>query len=94
MAGELGVGGEALARNAWRGLSHVIFRGTLGVAPPPLAKAIDELDELDREAAERVAGEGATLAEAAGFSAVPAAVKQADKAWRTLLATAAERRGA
>ena len=92
VAGALGVSGEALVCNSWRGLSHVMFRGTLGVPPPPLAKAIDELDELDREAAEKLAGEGTALAEAAGFHAVPAAVKQGDKAWRTLLATAAERR--
>ena len=92
VAGALGVSGEALVCNSWRGLSHVMFRGTLGVVPPPLAKAIDELDSLDREAAEKLAGEGATLAEAAGFRGVAAAVKQDDKAWRTLLATAAERR--
>ena len=46
VAGALGVSGEALVCNSWRGLSHVMFRGTLGVPPPPLAKAIDELDEL------------------------------------------------
>ena len=92
VAGALGVSGEAVVCTSWRGLSHVMFRGTLGVVPPPLAKAIDELDELDRQAAEKLAGDGVALAQAAGFRAVPAAIKQDDKAWRMLLATAAERR--
>ena len=92
VAGTLGVGGDAVVCTSWTGFSHVFFRGTVGVIPKALEEAVDDLDELDRKAAETLAAEGAALAEAAGFQAVPAAVKQGDKAWRTLLATASERR--
>jgi nucleotide-binding universal stress UspA family protein len=91
-AAALGIGGKAIVCHAWAGLSHAVFHGNLGVAPAPLEKAIDELDELDRRAAERLAAEGAGIAEDAGFDATPAAVKEETKAWRALLAAAYERR--
>lgn len=91
-AGALGIGGRANVCHSWAGLSHAVMRGNFGVVPPPLGSAIDEIDELDREAAEKLAAEGARLAGSAGFDAVPAAVKQETKTWRTLLAAAEERR--
>ncbi|MBN1528100.1 MAG: universal stress protein [Thermoleophilaceae bacterium] len=90
-AAALGIGGQAVVCHSWSGMSHAMFHGNLGAVPPPLEKAIDDLDELDREAAERLAGEGARAAREAGFDAAPAAVKQEAKAWRTLLAVASER---
>ena len=91
-AAALSIQGHALVCHTWAGLSNVMFRGTLDPAPAPLAKAIDDLDRLDREEAERRAGEGAALARRAGFDAVPLAVKERRKTWRTLVETAAEHR--
>jgi nucleotide-binding universal stress UspA family protein len=91
VASALGIGGRAVVCHSWAGFSHAVFRGNLGLVPAPLGEAIDEIDELDRRAAEELAREGASLAAAAGFDAVPAAVKQETKAWRALLAAAVER---
>jgi len=91
VAGELGVGGEAVVCNSWAGVSRVLLHGPAGIAPAPLGDTIEELDELDLRAAEKIAGEGVSLAEAAGFTAaVPMAVKEQSKTWRTLLAAADE----
>jgi nucleotide-binding universal stress UspA family protein len=56
--------------------------------PGTLRQPAEELDEVDRRAAERIAEEGARLARAAGFDAEPLALREERKAWRTLLATA------
>jgi nucleotide-binding universal stress UspA family protein len=51
---------------------------------------VEDLDELDRQAGQRVAEEGAKLAREAGFEQVEArAVKQETKAWRAIVGMAA-----
>jgi nucleotide-binding universal stress UspA family protein len=91
VAGELGVGGDAVVCNSWPGSSHVLLRGPAGIAPELMGDAIQQLDGLDLRAAEKIAAEGVSLAEAAGFTtAIPMAVKEESKTWRTLLAAADE----
>ncbi|HEU0023502.1 MAG TPA: hypothetical protein VFQ12_02645, partial [Thermoleophilaceae bacterium] len=70
-AGALSIGGAALVCHAWAGLSRVMLRGSYDLLPAPLAEAVDELDELDRQAADRVADEGVQVARRAGFEAQP-----------------------
>ena len=74
--------------HAWTGLSRAVFHSNPGELPGALAEAAEELDALDREAAERVTAAGVRLASDAGFRAEPLAVREHRKTWRTLLEAA------
>lgn len=87
-AGGLLGGGRALVCHAWVGLSQTMLHGTGPLVPASFAGAVEELDQADREVAERIAVEGVRLASAAGFEAQPLAAKESHKTWRTLLAVA------
>jgi nucleotide-binding universal stress UspA family protein len=91
-AAALSLSGRALVCHVWAGMSQLVFRGTMGPGPVPLAKAVKEIDQLDAEAAEKRAQEGAELARAAGFSALPLPVKEEGKTWRTIVEAAARHR--
>jgi nucleotide-binding universal stress UspA family protein len=79
---------EALVCHTWVGLSQGLLRADPAMLPGALRERAEELDQVDRSAAERIAEEGARLARAAGFDAEPLAVREERKAWRTLLAAA------
>ncbi|HEX6582392.1 MAG TPA: universal stress protein [Thermoleophilaceae bacterium] len=81
-------GREALVCHAWRGLSSAIFRSDPGERPGALTEAAEELDALDREAAEGLAAAGVRQAADAGFRAEALAVCERRKTWRTLLEAA------
>ena len=83
-------GREAVACHAWTGLSRAIFHSDADDLPGALMEAAEELDALDREAAERSTAAGVRLASAAGFRAEPHAIRERRKTWRTLLAAADE----
>ncbi len=87
-ASALSLRGRALVCHSWSGMSQFVFRGTVGPGPAPLAGAVKEIDQLDAEAAEERAEEGAELARAAGFDALPLPVKEERKTWRTIVETA------
>ena len=91
-ASALSIDGRALVCHSWAGMSQVVFRGTIGPGPAPLSKAVKEIDQLDAEAAEKRAQEGAELARAAGFSALPLPVKEEGKTWRAIVEAAARHR--
>jgi nucleotide-binding universal stress UspA family protein len=91
-ASALSISGRALVCHSWAGMSQLVFRGPMGPGPAPLAKAVKEIDQLDAEAAEKRAEEGAELARAAGFSALPLPVKEEGKTWRTIVEAAARHR--
>lgn len=92
VAGRLLARREALICHAWIGLSQAMLHTDLARVPQALRGAAEELDEADREAAERVAAEGAQLARAAGFEARSLPVREERKTWRTLLAAAKRHR--
>jgi nucleotide-binding universal stress UspA family protein len=58
-----------------------------------MAEAVEELDETDVQAADRLADQGARLAREAGFDAEPLPLERGGKTWRTII-TAAHDRGA
>lgn len=91
-ASALSIGGHALVCHSLAGMSQLIFRGTMGPGPAPLAKAVEEIDQLDAEAAEKRAAEGVELARMAGFDALPLPVKEEGKTWRAIVETAAHHR--
>ena len=83
-------GREAIVCHTWAGLSRAIFRADPGDLPGALTEAAEELDALDRAAAERLTAAGVRLASAAGFRAAPLAIRERHKTWRTLLEAADE----
>jgi nucleotide-binding universal stress UspA family protein len=91
-ASALSIRGPALVCHSWAGMSQLVFRGMMGPGPAPLAKSVKEIDQLDAEAAEKRAAEGAELARSAGFDALPLPVKEEGKTWRTIVETAARHR--
>jgi nucleotide-binding universal stress UspA family protein len=91
-ASELSIRGRALVCHTWAGMSQLVFRGAMGPGPAPLSKAVEEIDELDAQAAERRAMEGAELARTADFDALPLPVKEDGKTWRAIVETAADQR--
>ena len=81
---------EAVVCHAWTGLSRAIVRSDAGELLGALMEAAEELDALDREAAEGLAAAGVRQATDAGFRAEPLAVRERRKTWRTLLEAAGE----
>lgn len=84
-------GREAVVCHAWTGLSRAIFHADASELPGALMESAEELDALDREAAERVTAAGVRLASQAGFRAEPLAMRESRGTWRTLLEGAAAR---
>lgn len=82
-AGRVLAAREALVVYVWAGISHLLLN------PRSQDKALRDLalevDAPDREQAERLAAEGARLAQDAGFEARTLAVEQLDKVWRAIL---------
>ena len=70
-------------------MSELALRGTMGPGTPQLAKAIEEIDQRDAQAASQRAAEGVDLARAAGFDAEPLPVKENGRTWRAIIDTAA-----
>jgi nucleotide-binding universal stress UspA family protein len=87
-AGRLLAGRPAVVCHVWTGLSQMLLHADPGELPGVLREAAEELDQADREAADKVAAEGVQRAMAAGFEARPLPVRRGRKAWRTLLAEA------
>ena len=90
VAGQLLVGRKAVVCHAWSGTSQAVFRTPPSGLPGVLADAATELDEYDREAAEKVAAQGVELARSAGFDAKPFAERRETKTWRAILRAADE----
>jgi nucleotide-binding universal stress UspA family protein len=88
VAGRLLAAREALVCHTWVGLSTAMLHTNPFDLPQGLREPAEEVDEADREAAERVAAEGAQRARAAGFNAQPLSVREERKTWRALLAEA------
>jgi nucleotide-binding universal stress UspA family protein len=89
VAGRLLGGRSAIVCHVWTGTSQAVFRTPPSGLPGVLKDAAEELDEFDRETAERVAAEGAELARSAGFDAEAVAERRETKTWRRLLDAAA-----
>ena len=83
-------GREAMVCHTWTGLSRTVFHADARELPGALMEAAEELDALDREAAERSTAAGVRLASAAGFRAEPLTIPARRKTWRTLLEAADE----
>ena len=83
-------GRQALGCHAWKGLSRAIFQSDAGDLPGALMEAAEELDALDRDAAERLTAAGVRLASDVGFRAEPLPMRERRKTWRTLLEAADE----
>jgi nucleotide-binding universal stress UspA family protein len=88
VAGRLLPGRQALVCHAWTGISQLVMHGVLAELPATLGDAVEELDQMDSQEAERTATAGVQLAEAAGFNAKPLPVCEERKTWRTLLEAA------
>lgn len=89
-AAELFPGRPAVVVNTWEPLSSVA-----AVPPVPglegiLRKGLDEMDAVGSEASARLAEEGAALAREAGLDADAASTRSDGKAWRGIVAVAAE----
>jgi nucleotide-binding universal stress UspA family protein len=84
-AGEVLTAPRAVVVQVWSGISALLLHAPL--AGPPngaLAQGASMLDETDRARAEKSAGEGVELAEAAGFDAHHAALHEERNVWWTL----------
>jgi nucleotide-binding universal stress UspA family protein len=66
-------------------LSRPIFHSDPGDLPGVLRDAAEEIDQIEREAAERTAAEGVRLAKAAGFEAEPLTIVDRGRTWRAIL---------
>ena len=88
VAGRLLPGRHALVCHAWTGLSRTMFHSEPANLPGALRRAAEELDEVDRVEAEKMAAAGVLLAQVAGFDADPLPVREGDRTWRALLEAA------
>jgi nucleotide-binding universal stress UspA family protein len=79
---------EAVLCHAWSGPSRAVFHTDPVDLPGALMEAAEELDVLDREAAEALTATGVRLAAEAGFRVEPFAVRERRRTWRTLLEAA------
>jgi nucleotide-binding universal stress UspA family protein len=79
---------DATVCHARAGISGAVFHSDADDLPRALMEAAEELDALDREAAERVTAAGVRLASEAGFRAEPLAARERRSTWRTLLEAA------
>jgi len=93
-AGRLLRAAPALSLHVWLPLSHVLLWNPLIEGPGPLADAAEEIDQVGREAAARLAAEGAALARSAGLEAEAAIAESHHGAWRTILHEADRREAA
>jgi nucleotide-binding universal stress UspA family protein len=78
----------AVVVNVWMSLAGALLHTDANGLTGTMREAAAELDEEDREDAERVAAEGAELAREAGFDAEPRALQGKPKAWPALLEAA------
>ena len=88
VAGRLLSGREALVCHAWTGLSRAIFGSDARELPGALMEAAEEMDALDREAAEGLVAAGVRQAADAGFRAEALLLRERLKTWRILLEAA------
>jgi nucleotide-binding universal stress UspA family protein len=85
-AGELFAGKRALVLTVWR---PTLALGGLGVADETAGMVdFDELDQAAAEHGDRVAEEGAGIAQSAGLDAEPVVVKATGPIWKAILETA------
>jgi nucleotide-binding universal stress UspA family protein len=84
-------GGAALVVHVWLPPSGVMLPGRTIESSHPLAPAAEEFDASAREAAERVAADGAGIAAEAGFDAEPLAVESRRGVWQPIVELAEER---
>jgi nucleotide-binding universal stress UspA family protein len=84
-AGELLAPRRAVVANVWDSLSELLLPTNLDHLYGPMKEAADELDSQDAGRAAGLARQGAELAEAAGFEAMPTSARGRPKAWPTLL---------
>ena len=87
-AGPLHAPRRAVVVRVWDSLAALLLHTDIRGLTGSMRAAADELDEVDRRDAERVAAEGAELAREAGFDAEAHALQGKPKAWPTLLAKA------
>jgi nucleotide-binding universal stress UspA family protein len=88
VASRLAESRRAVVCNVWARLSGPIFHSEPAQLPGVLSDAAEEIDQLELDAAQRTAAEGARLAKAAGFDAEPLCVAERDHTWRALLEAA------
>ena len=93
VAGQLLRGRDAIVCHVWSGASQAIFHSSPSALPGVLSDAATDLDQLDSEAAIKVAAEGVELARSAGLDAKPLTPRRETKTWRAIL-QAAERTAA
>jgi nucleotide-binding universal stress UspA family protein len=91
-AGELLRPRRAVVVHCWVGLSRLLLRSDLDNMTGPILEAAEELDGADRDRAEQLAAEGASVARAAGLEAQPLVVPERENTWRTLAHVAVEHR--
>jgi len=89
-AGSVLGGGPAVVVHAWRPPSAFMIPGRVIEEPHPLASAAAEFDASAAAEAERIASEGAELANACGFSATHTTVKDTRGAWPGIVRLADE----
>jgi len=82
--------GPAVVATAWTSFEDAAPAALLALPGDVVRGAVDDLDAANREAAEKLAAEGAELARAAGFDAEPRAVRAADAFFVALITLADE----
>jgi nucleotide-binding universal stress UspA family protein len=82
--------GPAVVATAWTSFEDAAPAALLALPGDVVRGAVDDLDAANREAAEKLAAEGAELARAAGFDAEPRAVRAAEAFFVALVALADE----
>lgn len=87
-AGEVIGGGPALVLYAWLPPSALLLQGRIVGEAHPLGPAVAEFDTAASEEAERVAADGAAIANGAGFEATPLAERAGLGVWRAVVAVA------
>ena len=84
-AGELIGGRRATVVSVWSGLSSLLLHAPLAGPPAgPVAEGAEMIDEPEQERAAKRADDGAQVARAAGFDALPLALKEDRNVWQTL----------
>jgi nucleotide-binding universal stress UspA family protein len=78
----------AVVVHVWESLAGALLHTDVTGLTGTMREAAAELDEEDREDAERIAGAGAELARESGFDAEPRALQGKPKAWPALLEAA------
>ena len=78
----------AVVLHAWHPLSRILLKSPFFEPPGPFVGPAAELDAPGREAAERLAAEGAAAARDAGLDATPLVEIREHGAWRTIVLVA------